>query len=171
MQTYRSRMLADLRSTRANPCRHAVVVTIAFLFSGCGPSATHPDACDPTCAGPTSRANHDPAGECAAAQFVPCATNDECTKRDGRFLMPRPCFDHAADACAAAACRNGCDILPGGSAAPGMVLCSISAQFSSHMKICGGFSGWGCPENMHCVFTPEAARADDATGTCEPITQ
>jgi hypothetical protein len=51
---------------------------------------------------------------------------------------------------------------------PKEIHCAIGTPSTDNMKKCGGYSNWGCPENMTCEYTPEAQRADDAMGTCVP---
>ena len=100
---------------------------------------------------------------CTSAQFVACETGQACETRHGKLVHPKPCFDHAAEACAALSCAHGCDIYHG---TPHQVLCAVNAASSSNMKRCAGFANWACPEKMRCVGVDP--NVDDATGTCVP---
>lgn len=103
---------------------------------------------------------------CSAKQFVACESGAACATRRGALVEPKPCFDHAKDACDALACATGCDIHDDGS--PKQVHCAASASSTGHMKRCGGYSGWGCPEDMRCEVPADHGFDDDALGTCVP---
>ena len=103
--------------------------------------------------------------QCAADQFVACVSGEDCARSRGKLIRAHACFEHAASACEAARCGQGCDIYRG---EPKEVHCSADARFSSHMKKCAGFSNWACPEDMRCALSEEAQRADDAMGECVP---
>jgi len=97
---------------------------------------------------------------CRAEQFVACESGPACTRKHGELLEPKTCHDRAADACATLKCQHGCNIHGG---VPNEVHCAPNASSASNMQKCGGFSGWGCPENMTCRIPPDI---DDAMGIC-----
>ena len=101
----------------------------------------------PATAGTTGGAAPGATAACTEEQFVACESGEACATRQGNLVNPRPCFDRAADACATLSCAHGCNIHQG---APNQILCALNASGSSHMKRCGGYSNWGCPENMRC---------------------
>jgi hypothetical protein len=139
--------------------------------SGAAPSATATATAAGATSGAASAATTGPAApagtaaapECTREQFVPCETGEVCATRHGKLLNPRPCFDHAADACAAASCAHGCDIYPG---TPNQIHCAVNASSTGHMRRCGGLANWGCPEKMRCDGIDP--KVDDAMGTCVP---
>jgi len=100
---------------------------------------------------------------CTPEQFVACETGEACARRRGVLIQAKPCFDKAADACAALKCEHGCNIHHG---TPKDILCAPNASSSSHMKTCAGFANWACPEKMRCEVTEK--NADDAPGLCVP---
>jgi hypothetical protein len=103
---------------------------------------------------------------CKSEQFVACPTGETCTRRGGKLVRSLACYEHAADACAAAGCKFGCDVHHG---EPKEVHCAINAASTGNMKKCGGYSNWACPENTTCDLGPTAERGYDVMGDCVPI--
>jgi hypothetical protein len=135
--------------------------TAAGTTSGAAPAA--PAATAATAATAASAASGGTAA-CTDKQFAACESGEACATRQGKLVNPRPCFDRAADACAALSCgANGCNIHHG---TPNQILCAPNASTSSHMKRCGGFGNWACPEKMRCDGMDP--NVDDAMGTCVP---
>jgi hypothetical protein len=139
--------------------------------SGAAPSATATapaagatsGAASAVTTGPAAPAGTAATPECTREQFVACESGEACATRQGKLVNPKPCFDRAADACAALSCAHGCNIHDG---APNQILCALGASGSSNMKLCGGYSNWRCPEKMRCEgINPNE---DDAMGTCVP---
>jgi hypothetical protein len=86
-------------------------------------------------------------------------------RRGGKLVHSLACYEHAADACAAAGCTFGCDVYRD---EPKEVHCAPNASSTGHMKKCGGLANWACPENMRCDLGPAGERGLDVTGECVP---
>lgn len=146
-------------SAAAAPAAASPAATPGTLEPGAAPPAASEASARLAPSPPPSPAST----ECTSAQFVACETGEACATRKGKLVQPKPCFDRAADACAALECAHGCNIHPG---TPHQILCAPNAASSSHMKRCGGFANWACPERMRC--TGMDPNVDDAMGTCVP---
>lgn len=136
------------------------LLAVAALLSSA--ACNHAKSAPPKAPPPEPPAASSP---CASDQFVACPTGETCTRRGGELVRSLACHDRAADACTAAGCAHGCDVYPG---EPKEVHCAVNAASSGHMKKCGGFSNWACPENMRCDFGPSGQQGFDVLGDCVP---
>ena len=139
--------------------RKVVLLAAVFLsLPACTRAVPTPTSTPPTDAASAS-------ATCSKEQFVACPTGETCTRRGGKLVNSLACYEHAADACAAAGCKLGCDVYHG---EPKEVHCAPNAASTGNMKKCGGYSNWACPENMTCDLGTTAVRGYDVIGDCVP---